>query len=353
MGKSGERRLSRELAACGLLKADDDWEEQHPRTGSPPNPGWFAPKPKEAQADEPPRTAAKPDENASSRSGVPGGLAFVPPALAVGADSLLAESVSATALDGLAALAARISAPAILFGAIFIPSANRIVDEGPVPGRPDMTYRWARDEAHVTFRALVDGQWRTLTVGLQRGDAFYAPDGEIVARVVLAAGRRPTLVTAVEALDRALAELRRANGEPATSPTDEDHEPKLCPNPTPEPMTTESANSIAYQEYVTGLPYGLAIRLGKVNFDGCDPATGILLEAKADIDFMFDQNNNLYSWVDPEKDPVIQMARQAKAALAAGRIVVWHAQTEKGYRALTKMADDLDELNLFVVCDPN
>jgi hypothetical protein len=355
LGKSGERRLSRDLVACGLLKADDGWDEKHPRTGSPPNPGWFAPKPEEAQADEPPNAAAKPNEGASSRSGAPGGeLAFVPPALATGADSLLAENLSAIALDGLATLAARISAPAILFGAIFIPSANPIVDEGPVPGRPDMAYRWARDETQVTFSALIDGQWRTLTAGaFGPGDAFYGRDGEIVARMVLAPGRRPTLVTAVDALDRALADLRRAEGEPAASPTDDDHEPKLCPDPTPEPKTTNSANSIAYQKYVSKLPYGWAIDVDGVNFDGCDPSTGNLLEAKANIDHLFDVTDKLYSWVYPENNPKVQMVAQADAALAAGRLVVWHAQTEKGFRGLSKIAGKLDETNLSVVYDPN
>ena len=355
LGKSGEQSLSRDLVACGLLKADDGWDEKHPRTGSPPNPGWFAPKPEEAQADEPPTAAAKPNENASSRSGAPGGeLAFVPPALATGAGSLLAENLSATALDGLATLAARMSAPAILFGAIFIPSANPIVDEGPVPGRPDMTYRWAHDEAQVTFRVLIDGQWRTLTAGvLGPGAAFYGLDAEIVARMVLAPGRRPTLVTAVDALDHALADLRRANGEPAASPTDDDHEPKLCPEPTPESKTTNSLNSIAYQKYVSGLPYGLAIRVGDVIFDGCDPPTGNLLEAKANIDFMFDENDILYDWINPRNDPRFQMGRQAEEALAAGRLVVWHAQTEKGFRGLEKIADGLGFGNLSVVFDPN
>jgi hypothetical protein len=38
---------------------------------------------------------------------------------------------------------------------------------------------------------------------------------------------------------------------------------------------------------------------------------------------------------------------------AAGRLVVWHAQTEKGYRGLSEIARELDEPNLFVVYDPN
>jgi hypothetical protein len=356
LGKSGVRRLSHDLVMCGLLKAEDGWDEKHPRTGSPPNPGWFAPKPEASGANDPPKTAAKPHEDAPSGGDAVGGnLAFLPPALATGAYSLLAENLSTVALDGLLTLAARVSVPTILFGAIFIPSANRIVDEGPVPGRPDMTYRWVRDESRVTFEVLFNGQWRTLTVGRRGlGDTFYSPDGEIVARMVLTPGRRrPTLVTAVDVLDRALADLRRANGEPAADPTHDDHEPRLCPDPTPEPKTTKSANSIAYQEYVSKLPYGLAINVGGVNYDGCDPPTGILLEAKSDIDFIFDANDKLYDWVRPEKNPRIQMERQADEARAAGRLVVWHAQTLKGYLALNKIADGLPFGNLSVVFDPN
>jgi hypothetical protein len=229
-----------------------------------------------------------------------------------------------------------------------------MVDEGPVPGRRDMTYRWARDEAAVTFEVLVDGQWRTLTVGVLGPDGvFYDRDGQAVARVVSGPDRRQTLVASVDALDRALADLRRRNGEPAAAPTVDDREPKLCPDPTQEPKTTKSKNSIAHQEYVSGLPYGWAIVLGIVRFDGCDPETGFLLEAKANIDHLFDANDELYSWVYPENNPEIQMRNQAKEALAAGRMVVWHAQTEKGYRGLKTIADGLSFGNLSVVFDPN
>jgi Restriction endonuclease fold toxin 5 len=355
LGKADQGRLFRDLGACGLLKADDAWDEKHPRTGAAPNPGWFAVKPKDPKADEPSHADADPNKDASSRDIVPGGaLAFVPPVAATGTDTWLAENLSGSAMDGLATLAARFSAPVILFGAIFIPSANPIVDEGPVPGRSDMTYRWAHDETQVTFRVLIDGQWRTLTAGaLGQGDAFYSPDGKIVARMFLASGRRPTLFTDVDVLDRAQADLRRADGEPATSPSDAEDEPKLCPNPTPEPKTTKSANSIAYQEYVSGMPYGLAIDVGGVNFDGRDPSTGDLLEARANIDFMFDENDKLYSWINPKNDPANQMETQADKALADGRLVVWHTQTEKGFQGLSNIAATLNETNLFVVYDPN
>ena len=335
-GALEKRRLAHDLFACGLLKADDDWDEKHPRTGAPPNPGWFAPRPAEPGADEPktdPGAAAGPPSRAGAAP------AFVPPAPAAGVGSLLASDLSATALDGLAMLAARLSAATILFGAVFVPSDNRIVEEGRIPGRPDIAYRWAHAESAtaVTLKVLIDGQWRTLADGGAAPDGVvYDRDGRAVARVVSGPDRRQTLVATVDALDRAVADLRRKDGEPAAAPIGDDREPKLCPDPTEEPKTTKSANSIAYQEYVSKLPYGWAIVLGIVRFDGCDPETGFLLEAKANIDHLFDANDVLFSWVYPENDPEIQMRAQAEEALAAGRLVVWHAQTEKGYRGLKK-----------------
>ena len=186
-----------------------------------------------------------------------------PPLPAAARHSLLAEDLSATALRGLAMLAARLSAATILFDAIFVPSDNRIVEEGRLPGRPDIAYRWAHDETAtaVTFKVLIDGQWRTLAVGGAGPDSvIYDRDGRAVARVVSGPDRRQTLVATVDALDRAVADLRRRDGEPAAAPIADDREPKLCPDPTQEPKTTKSANSIAYQEYVSGLPYGLGDR---------------------------------------------------------------------------------------------
>jgi hypothetical protein len=39
--------LATDLYWCGLLKAGPDWDAKHPRTGTKPNPGWFAHVPKE------------------------------------------------------------------------------------------------------------------------------------------------------------------------------------------------------------------------------------------------------------------------------------------------------------------
>jgi hypothetical protein len=355
LAKSAERRLHRDLAACGLLKADDDWDEKHPRTGSPPNAGWFAAKPKDAQAEESPKADAKPNQRALPDSGVHGGeLAFLSTTAVKAAESLLAENLPETALKGLATLASRVSAATIIFGAIFIPSATPSVDEGPVPGRSNMRYRWAYAGSEVTFDALIDGQWRRLTTGQLRTDSglFYDSAGEIVARLVRASGQRPTLVTDVDVLDHALTALRPGDREPDASAAPQDREPKLCPDPTTEPMTTYSKNSIRYQEYVSKLPYGWAIYVGGVYFDGCDLRTGDLLEAKANIGFMFDDKDELYDWAIKTNNFKDQMRRQADTAYADGRRSFWHAQTMKGYRGLSKIAKGLERSNLFVVYDP-
>ena len=348
-----KRRLALDLVACGLLKADADWDDKHPRTGAAPNPGWFA-STQSAEVADAPKPSASPAAAIPSRGG--SALAFVAPAPAARVGSLLAEDLSATALRGLAMLAARFSAATILFDTIFVPSDNRLVEEGRIPGRPDVAYRWAHDESEtaVTLKVLVDGQWRTLAVGgAAPNGLIYDRGGRAVARVVSGPDKRQTLVATVGALDRAVADLRRKDGEPIAAPTADDHEPRLCPVPRKEPETTDKANSIAYQQYVSGLIYPLAINVGGVWFDGCDLRTGVLLEAKGKIDFMFDENDNLYRWIDPKNNPEIQMKAQAKAALAAGRLVEWHAQTEKAYRGLKKIADSLPFGNVSVIYDPN
>ena len=99
----------------------------------------------------------------------------------------------------------------------------------------------------------------------------------------------------------------------------------------------------------------MAIKVGGVRFDGCDPTTGDLLEAKADIDHLFDADGELKSFVNPKNDPILQMERQVDATLAANppRRVVWHAQTPQGFQGLSVSAGRLGSGKVFVVYDPN
>ena len=204
-----------------------------------------------------------------------------------------------------------------------------------------MAYRWAHDETSVTFSALVDGEWRPLTGGALNGDAYLDEYGDAVAVSAPGPDGRKTLVTSVDVLDQALADLSAGSGNRHASSPSDDLGPKLCPDPTPEPKTTKSQNSILYQEYVSHLPYGLAIKVGGVIFDGCDPATGDLLEAKANIDHLFDSNDKLKWRVYDENNPTYQMINQAKAALANDRRVVWHAQTLKVFSGIERNCEAL------------
>ena len=345
------RRLAQDLVACGLLKADADWDEKHPRAGAPPNPGWFAPSSR-AGADKP-KTDAKPAAGSSARGGA--APAFVPLGGGRGG-SLLAEDLSATALEGLATLAARFSAATILFGVIFIPSANLIVEEGRFPGRPDVAYRWAHDETAtaVTLEVLIDGQWRTLAVGGASPDGVvYDRDGRAVARVVSGPDRRQTLVATVDALDRAVADLRRKEGEPAAAPSLDDREPKLCPDPMEEPKTTKLANSIAYQEYVSGLRYGWAIILGIVRIRRQRMRRRASCSKPRPTSTSCMTRTITCTGGSNGKGPRNSDGRPSEGRPAAGRVVVWHAQTEKGYGGLKKIADRLPFGNLSVVYDPN
>ena len=274
------------------MKSDDGRDEQHPGTGT---------------SDNPPKADTKPVEPAASAGGA---ADLLPRTLAAEAVSLLARDLAPTVLDALGTLAARMSEPTLLFDAIFVPSANPLVDVGPVPGRPDMADRWAHDQTSVTFSALVDGEWRTLTGGAPSGNAYLDENGEPVAVSAPGPDGRETLVTSVEVLDRALADRKSGTSEPDAARSGDGDEPKLCPNPAPEPKTAKSQNSIVYQEHVSKLPYGLAINVGGVMFDGCDPATGDLLEAKADIDLLFDDNDRLNVFLRPENDPLPEMRRQ-------------------------------------------
>ncbi len=110
------------------------------------------------------------------------------------------------------------------------------VEEGSVPGRPDITYRWAPDETTVTYHVLVDGQWRTLEARQDSTGSFRDAQGNLVATVVHDPGSKPTLATDPAAVDRAIAALPNATGDTASGATP--------------PKDGSSASSGAQQIYV-------------------------------------------------------------------------------------------------------
>jgi hypothetical protein len=61
-----KRRLARDRIVCGLLKANAVRDAMRPRTGEPPNPGWFAPT-SEAPAPKTPKANSSPAAGAAAR----------------------------------------------------------------------------------------------------------------------------------------------------------------------------------------------------------------------------------------------------------------------------------------------
>ncbi len=199
-------------------------------------------------------------------------------------DTLFSENLRARVVQGLIRLAARSSVPAILFDTLFIPSAGKSgVTEGNVPGRTDLQYRWDKPAGQVVFRVFIDGHWVTLTGGRDNLNQFYRDaDGNVIAR---AAG--DALVVDLGALDRARERLAEGGGgqPPQNASSNERGGPKLCPESSDESNKGWSRNSIAYQQYVSGLDPGLAVRLNGISFDGCNQVKNLMLDAKANYAF--------------------------------------------------------------------
>ena len=67
---SERRRLADGLLACGLLKADADWDDKHPRTGEPPTPAGSRQRPgrrRRRTSRRPPRAPRRGRRRASAR----------------------------------------------------------------------------------------------------------------------------------------------------------------------------------------------------------------------------------------------------------------------------------------------
>jgi len=222
----------------------------------------------------------------------------------------------------LAQLAARISAPTLFLGILFIPTKGNVVVEGAVWNAPDLSYRYDRDTGLIQIwqddgsggRTLldagqigVDGLFRD---GGGRAIGLALPDGAIIDPDALPGYRAQTDADA------------RANSR-SQAVADTASEPKLCPDPTPENIAGRSDRTIAYQSQITGLPPGLEVVFNGERYDGCDPVTGNLIEAKGEgyADKMSGPSGWL-QWFTGGEALEDQMGSHSDHAL--GRIVEYH-----------------------------
>lgn len=125
-------------------------------------------------------------------------------------------------------------------------------------------------------------------------------------------------------------------GGPAKEPPPaaSDDQPENCPVPVPEDTTDRSRRTLAYQSQITGLPPGLDVPLNGVRFDGCDEATGRMIEAKGlGMEWMLKWPEDRLYTSDFYIEIMKQAARQNVAS--AGRGVDY-------YFASKEMADFFD-----------
>jgi hypothetical protein len=167
--------------------------------------------------------------------------------------------------------AAVVSGAVEVFRTIFVPSDNRIHDEGDIVGLPGGHYSWNRDETeiHIDYQTA-NGEQRRFTAQLKE-NRFLGPQGQVVG-VVLPDGH--------VAIDADVLPGRPAN----------DNEAKLCPRPQPDKRTNDKG--LEYEAFMRPLvnpfmptPLGFAYFLmhpsGKaVEFDDCEQTSGTMIDYK-------------------------------------------------------------------------
>ena len=75
-----------------------------------------------------------------------------------------------------------------------------------------------------------------------------------------------------------------------------------------------------YQSRLCGLPPDWGVEYRGIRFDGCDPATGTLLECKAlGFEKKMSRLGGFQKWYEGAQDPFDQMSDQQRAGRAIGK----------------------------------
>jgi hypothetical protein len=102
-----------------------------------------------------------------------------------------------------------------------------------------------------------------------------------------------------------------------------DNDPRFCPTPTPEDITSRSERTTSYQSQITGLPPGLEIIFNGERYDGCRESDGHLLEAKGEGYLTFMSSPfSWHEWFTKLQDLKEQM--KTHSGYAPSRIVEYH-----------------------------
>lgn len=281
-----------------------EWDPaKHLRTGTPPNPGWFAP------------AGGAAGENArgtlpqSSSSGLTRAASWL-------------EGLSAAEIAELGSYALRVLEPvgsaAAAFGLLFIPSPNNVHVEGAVSGVPGLQYSWNRDEALLHFiYDVADGDHRTFAASID-GDKLRDEQGRTIGRVLPDGGI--LIESAVASPDLM-----------------KDDEPRICPAPGPDKPNERGRE---YEAYVKSFvnpppnttPSGIGFQLPNpkdagrlVYYDDCRRTTGMMADAKGPgYDGLLTAGHSQFvpDWTAVIQEWWLESGRQIAAS--DGRSVRWY-----------------------------
>ena len=219
------------------------------------------------------------------------------------------------------------SGPTAFLGALLIPTNRSNVSEGSIPYSPGLAYR--NDEGILTLYHVDDEGHRTVMFnGRPDADQLYRDEqGNVIGRNI---GNGQGFVIDPEALPK-LAEKIETVKNPeyraqlrAYVDAVVNSEPRLCPLPSPDPGKNNSVQSGMYQSRLCGLPPDWGVAYNGARFDGCDPATGVLLlECKAlGFEDKMSRLGGFQSWYEGAEDSPEQMDKQQR--LAPDREILWH-----------------------------
>ncbi len=276
--------------------------------------------------------------------------------LADAAGSFLSPEIGETTLAALSKFASTATVGAIgavaALGLVFIPSpGDSSVSEGEIPGHEGWSYHWDEEAGRLVLSTQIGDVKMPLVdahVGL---DGVYYANHHPIARAV--AGH---LVIDPDAFT-----IQKSAAEKLPDQYDTDWtvvrladllpkaRPKLCPDPGLDARHGASEKARAYQEWVTGLPRGLGVWLRGVVFDGCDPETGNMLEAKDEYAQFLDKERNWWS-KKAEAGIIQELFRQSTAA--RDRRVEWHVSELPVANKIREMVVEFDLTNVDVMWDP-
>jgi hypothetical protein len=243
-----------------------------------------------------------------------------------------------------------LSGPAAFFGTLLIPTNRSNVSEGTIADSPSLAYH--NDEGVLTLYHVDDDGRRTVIFN-GRPDAdqlYHDEEGNVIGRnvangqgFVIDPEALPKLAEKIDAVKNPeyRAQLRAYVDAVLKS------EPRLCPLPSRDRGENISVQAGMYQSRLCGLPPDWGVAYRGIRFDGCDPATGTLLECKAlGFEKKMSRFGGFQKWYEGAQDPFDQMNDQQAAG--RDREVLWHVAEKRFADMLEKYREDKGYSNVTV-----